>query len=285
MIAKIYKEFFLSIKEGNFEKVIEIWNLGQNINNINIDLHMFNDYALKLCCCYDRIEIAEWLWNLSLSINSSIDFFSNNTNIYIDSYDRNIEDLFLEIVLDDNSPILINNNEIFLYSCSYGNIEIAKWLWKLHIDLHSSIDIHANNDRVFNWSCHYERIEVAKWLCELCDDYHIIIENNQIKDYKIINIYDKILKYSQNNDIEQLDKIFNNKIISSEIKKMCIICKQEEEKYIVNLKCNINPKNKKYDHYYCLDCFCNWYRNNEKKCLCCFCDFDLKNIGIEIIIK
>jgi hypothetical protein len=280
MIAKIYKEFFSSIIAGNLEKVVEIWNLVQNIKYIDMDIHIFNDYAFKLCCYYDHIEIAKWLWDISLSINSSINLLSNNNSIYIDSGDKNMEDLFLEILLDNNSHILISNNEIFLYSCSYGNIEIAKWLWQIHIDLNSPIDIHANKDKIFYWTCHYEQVEVAKWLCELCDEYHVVIEDNKIIDYKIINIYDKILKYAQNDDLEQLNKIFKNKIIQPDIKKMCVICKQEEEKYIVNLKCNINSK--EYDHYYCLNCFCNWYRNNEKKCLCCFCDFDLKNISINL---
>jgi hypothetical protein len=35
--------------------------------------------------------------------------------------------------------------------------------------------------------------EIAKWLCSLCDDYYIEIKNNEIINYKIVNLYDKFL--------------------------------------------------------------------------------------------
>ncbi len=269
MIEKIYREIFYSIKNGDLEKVISIWNLAKNIE-IYLDIHIFNDYAFKISCLCGNLDISKWIWNMG-----NINLLSNEKSIFINYYQKNIEDLYLEILFDCDPAIKISNNEIFLYSCSIGNIEIVKWLWNLHTSLNIQIDIHSNKDEIFYMACFYNQIEIAKWLCELCDKYYFEIENNKITKYKVLNIYDKILQYSIKDDFDKLKLFF--KCEESQIKnKMCTICKFENEKYIINLKCNINSK--QYDHYYCINCFCNWYRNNDKKCLCCFCDFDLDNI-------
>jgi hypothetical protein len=115
----------------------------------------------------------------------------------------------------------------------------------------------------------------------LCDKYYVEIENNKIVNYKIINIYDKILNHALNDDLENLKKFVKCEI-SNNNNKMCIICKLEDEKYVINLKCNLNSK--EYEHYYCINCFCNWYRSNNKNCLYCFCEFDLENISLNLQI-
>jgi hypothetical protein len=53
--------------------------------------------------------------------------------------------------------------------------------------------MHANDEEVFIWSCLSGKIEVAKWLCSLCDEYYIKIENNEIVNYGIKNMYDNFL--------------------------------------------------------------------------------------------
>ena len=52
--------------------------------------------------------------------------------------------------------------DAFRYSCDYGNIEIAKWLYSL-----GNVNIHANNDYAFRYSCDNGHIEIAKWLYSL----------------------------------------------------------------------------------------------------------------------
>lgn len=50
----------------------------------------------------------------------------------------------------------------FRWSCSYGNIDIAKWLYSL-----DNVDIHADYDFTFIWSCRNNHLDVAKWLYSL----------------------------------------------------------------------------------------------------------------------
>jgi hypothetical protein len=54
-------------------------------------------------------------------------------------------------------------------------------------------------------------MEVAKWLCSLCDEYYIEIEDNEIVNYGIKNMFDKFL--NENKGIEKIIKKLRMKII------------------------------------------------------------------------
>src|SRR5690606_22500812 len=62
------------------------------------------------------------------------------------------------------------------YSCRYGNIELAKWLYKIN-----------NNNSIGNISLliksgheHNQCLQIVIWLCELSDEIKTLIVNNKL---------------------------------------------------------------------------------------------------------
>lgn len=81
------------------------------------------------------------------------------------------------------------------------------------------------------------------------------IEKNQNNSQELKNIFKK---YENNND-------GNNE---------CIICKNHENN-MINLQCSNNSNT--YNHIYCINCFCQWYKNNKHECCMCRTVFDFNN--------
>ena len=140
----------------------------------------------------------------------------------------------------------------FKWCCRCDQLEVAKWLYSLNY-----INVHAEDDCAFRWSYYYGKIEVAIWLTEICSDYELIIENNQIKSYKIITIKDKIKDKSQ----DEIIKILNIKTSDEQISEQCIICLDD-----ANLKLHDN-----HNHFMCFDCMIEWYINNDNQLKCQLC--------------
>ena len=160
----------------------------------------------------------------------------------------------LQLSQEIKSPIDIraNNDYAFRWSCRNGKIEMAKWLWQLSQEIKSPINIRTYDDFAFKMSCNCGHVEVAKWLCTLCPQYSIIINDNKEIKYEIL----------ENNNIIQ------HKIEEKNLNLECIIC-CELNNIIINLKCQ-----NKHNHYYCTNCFCQWYTNHPKKCLICMTPFE-----------
>jgi hypothetical protein len=283
----IQDRFTKAIKYGNLEKIKNIWQMSLS-KNYKINIHANGEENFILCCQSGYLDVAKWLWQLSLDINSPI-------NIHCREYYEN-EDIELGEGLCS-----------FEYCCIYGHVNFAKWLWQLSHEIGFPFDIHEWNEYIFRWccyrnkfriiewlwqisleynnpidfrveddyafkiSCNNNNIEIAKWLCSLCCDYLIEIEikNSVISSWKIENIYMNILE-SINDDIKlhNIFKIKSKKCNKDKENAICLICKStEEEQKMINLKCN--KYNKIHDHYYCVDCFAEWYKNHPKKCVMC----------------
>lgn len=72
------------------------------------------------------------------------------------------------------------NDFAFRSSCVNNKLNISKWLYSL-----GGIDIRAKNDCAFKKSCRYRHLEVAKWLTSICEKYIIVIQDNEIVEWKI----------------------------------------------------------------------------------------------------
>jgi hypothetical protein len=83
--------------------------------------------------------------------------------------------------LDQTIDIHADNEYAFRYSCGCGHLEVAKWL----LSLNQNIDIHVCNEDAFCGSCERGHLEVAKWLCTLCSNYYLEHDDNKIISYKI----------------------------------------------------------------------------------------------------
>lgn len=70
----------------------------------------------------------------------------------------------------NNIDIHYNNDEIFMWSCCSGILEIAKWIYSL--DSPNNFIINRNNNYAFTHCCDNNFIDVVKWL------YSLYVNNN-----------------------------------------------------------------------------------------------------------
>ena len=71
---------------------------------------------------------------------------------------------------------------VFRYSCMYGRLEAAKWLYQLGVETNSPINIHAHNEYAFRNSCSNGYLDVAKWLYQLGMDINSPIDIHVMKN-------------------------------------------------------------------------------------------------------
>ena len=133
------------------------------VDKYNVDIHMDNENAFRICCEYGHIEFAKWLVLLG------------------------------ELVGHTKININIFNNIVFINSCANGYIDIARWLVLLgETDSYNKINnCHANN-HAFNLCCYYGHIEIARWLIKLgesdgYDKIDVRAHNNFAKKYCCAN--------------------------------------------------------------------------------------------------
>jgi hypothetical protein len=225
------------------------------ISDNTIDIHINNDFAFIHSCINGKINICKWLYELSkeeidIHINNDILFFQNCSN-------ANIE-MFEWLVEIKKKPIYIRHFDDYLF--------------KHHCDC---VQNHRNGyyrySRGFLTDDFPSHIKFCKLLVELCEDYYLKIENENIIEWKILNVY---------NDNKKMKKCINN-VYVDKIEDFCTICKLDNHNEMINLGCIQN--NKSYDHFYCVECFMKWYNENPKKCLYCMCDIDIKKANLLII--
>jgi hypothetical protein len=235
----IYAKYEFAFRTACINCHLDIVKFLWEISNKKINLHYENNYIFRLVCAGGKFEIVEWLLNIS---KESIIISLNDTN-------------FFEFCCINNNPDVV----ILL-------LQIAK-----------ENNINYNINDIFSQICHNNYIKVANMLCSINTDFSIVLDDNKIKSYKINTIYDLIT--GNENNIQELKKIFKNIEKNKNMDYACIICMSrccdnadDNNNVMLNLKC----KNK-YDHYYCIKCFCKWFRNNSKKCVLCFSEFKTEN--------
>src|SRR5438309_1902197 len=63
---------------------------------------------------------------------------------------------------------------------------------KCYLQENPTYDIHLYDECAFLWSCHYGQLEVAKWLASICEDYILEIKDNKIVSWKILTIFEQL---------------------------------------------------------------------------------------------
>ena len=87
--------------------------------------------------------------------------------------------------------ISINEEEIFRQACKNGNIEIAKFLFQIKPDINISI----NEEEIFKQACYNGNIEIAKWLLQIKPDINISINDEHIFRWVCYNGHLDIAKW------------------------------------------------------------------------------------------
>jgi hypothetical protein len=198
----MYQDFIQNIQKGNLNEVINIYNLSvKNNNPINIhatDEKNFDDgddeTPFIYSCWYGHFDIAKWLWELSLNINSPIDI-TKHKFLYATPFHVCCKRNHLEMAkwiwnLSKSLNIYINihfdkcGNSLWAPICCSGYLEMAKWLFNLSKEINSPINLHiGDTNRVdgnnlvkitgtngFVWSCLNCHLEMAQWLFAISNE-------------------------------------------------------------------------------------------------------------------
>jgi ankyrin repeat protein len=159
---------------------------------INIHIHSGNWYvsAFSVSCMKGNLDIAKWL--ISLGEKKEFIFVDDSSNcasefIFVDD-SSNMASEFTTVddssnmaseftTVDDSSNMasefgIIDIHEegeyAFEMSCSYGHLDVAKWLIELGKNpKYGIIDIHSDDDYAFRVSCMNKQYNVVDWLIEL----------------------------------------------------------------------------------------------------------------------
>lgn len=178
---------------------------------INDSKELINNYfvseTLQIACQEGYLDVAKWIYQLSIDINISIDIHQWDDVLFINSilHDQlQFAKWLWEISLQIKKPfdIHLNNDYLFMNSCKKNNLQSCKWLYQLAINTNNPINIHKCDDFAFRFSCrmsmenefdfliknskntdlvkNYDSLQVVKWLHKLS------IDNN---DPININVY------------------------------------------------------------------------------------------------
>lgn len=220
--------FGICCKKGHIDMAKWLYDVSLSKPETRIDININSEFAFRVSCKYGHKEIAEWLYNLS----------KINGNTKIDIHKR--------------------SNYAFKKSCENGHKEIAEWLYNLsQIDGNTKINIRENSDEMFKISCSNGHKEIAIWLASLCSDYELKIENNKIVSFVVSKLKDKI-KNKTINEIVHILKITTSKI-QEPTDDCCYLCLDEKP----DLKYGCN-------HLMCLNCMIKWNIYDDHK-ICDIC--------------
>jgi TPR repeat protein len=135
-------------------------------------------------------------------------------------------------------------------------------------------------DAMYRLGRYYDNIEknyekAIKYYC-LAIEYDY--EDKYIIRKRLLDIFmeqlNYIANYSDDLNIEKRIKTISSNFEKNNCDNTCLFC-MNHEAILLNLKCK-----KQYDHYYCIPCFYEWYKDNKKICLLCSDDIKIDNIFI-----
>lgn len=230
-------------------------------NNLSYD---FNKYDLFAASCQSgNIELVKWLLGLAKEINSPIDIHRHSEEAFRNCRNIDMAKLLWDHSVSIQSPINIHaeNDNFWVNTFVWRDLEMSKWIWNLSCEIKSSINIEAN---VFQISCQNNRFDMAKFALEAAKK----LDSTLYKKYKYI----QTISDMKENDAKKLKPHFEHAKNTKD--NECLICRSVDGN-ILNLQCEVNAK--KYDHTYCTKCFYEWYKDKPSP-KCCVCskeiDFD-----------
>jgi hypothetical protein len=90
--------------------------------------------------------------------------------------------------------ILENINSLFQIACSYGYLNLCKWLYK-HFNVNVT-NVQNRSNLALRWACHENKVEICEWLYstfQLSREDAVVLDNEALKcacnqDYfKVVN--------------------------------------------------------------------------------------------------
>ena len=147
-------------------------------------MYTYNDFLN--CCIVGDIDQAKYtLTKTTIDINAQSDAAFRYSCEY--GHIEMAEWLYNLSKTDNNSKVNINADSEYAFrvSCENGHKQIAEWLYNLSkIDNNTKININAYSDAAFRYSCAWGKKEVAEWLYNLSKtDNNIKVNINEESDY------------------------------------------------------------------------------------------------------
>ena len=134
--------------------------------------------------------------------------------------------------------IHLGNDMVFRYTCRNGHLEVAKWLYSL-----GNIDIQAYDEYAFRHACRNGHTDIARWLVSIFDEYFVVIQNNKIIEWKILNPIDVYIK---NKEFTKIIPIINiKKEQHNPLNIECPVCYDKTPKLTIKIECG---------HIFCIAC-------------------------------
>ena len=254
MEYKYYNQFIANCVNGNLNRAKMLYSLG------NINIHMDNEYAFRKSCQSGYLDVAKWLYSLG------------NINIHIDdefafrwSCENGHLDVAQWLYSLGNINIHIDDEYAFRWSCFYGHLDVAKWLYSL-----GNINIHKNDEHAFCYACRLGNVEIAKWLASINNMYFIVIEDNEIIEWKILNTIDI---YVENKEFTKIITFLNIKKEQHNLTNIeCPICYDKTPDLTVKTICG---------HIFCIKCILI-VKNLNSTCPVCRTDMEYFSYDLHI---
>lgn len=172
--------FFKACGHDQLEIAQWLHSLKAFSNDCGHDLYVTNvhykcEYALRISCFNGLIDIVKWLYSLRVDINAK-----NGEPLRLACTSGYLDLAKLLVAYGANiNAVHKKYSSVFQATCKYGQIEIAKWL----VDIGVDIDYHTIR-QAFDNACKQDNLEFAKWLYECgridnneCDYIRTTIDN------------------------------------------------------------------------------------------------------------
>jgi ankyrin repeat protein len=199
---------------GKLRTMKWLWKLSNDIK-FPLEIKTIGE-AFELCCENNYLEIVEWLFELSQSLNNQFDINRDDDCFFrkaCEGGNLKIAKYLWNLSKKIESPINIHADDEYAFriSCKIGHDHIAKWLWKLSNEIKSPINIHAKDEYAFRECCvigdiiPLRKIHTLDFLCSLYEGYEYYHKTNQ-NGKKVMSYYNIIHP-------NKLPKIHNKNIL------------------------------------------------------------------------
>ncbi len=233
--------------------------MAQWINNhFTINYEMQAETTFRDLILISNLEMCKWLYELNENIFSKyINQFYKLSCTY-----NNIEMAKWFRSLKDS--VKVNDNIYFCEAIENDNIKIAKWLYSF-----GNVNLKYNDNQPFKLAVKNNSLVCAIWLCNLCEDYKVEIDDDyEIINYKITDSFTRRLINDKNYKKRKFSETEENmNTEENEDGLECPVC-METKTYIVKLGC---------EHIYCRDCIA---MINMEKCQMCMQKIKKRKISL-----
>ena len=233
-----------AVKNGHLNVVKWLYSLNPNIN-----LSDDNEYLFRQACIGGYLDISKWLLKEKPDINISIDY----DYIYINSIGNGHVKVGKWLLsINPGFKTMRNITVAFRYCCDRGNLEGAKYLYKLN---DNNI---IGKETALQDAYTMKRYKICEWLLSIYEEWDLsFLEYSCYRRREISELKeDKDLKILFNNYIRKWLRINikNNNI-------ECSICLDNKKTNYIKTPCN---------HIFCKKCINEWIeiKNSCPNCRC-----------------